>query len=474
MQGAPLRPRVVPQPNVNRQIQGLGGPNAANPANPANPGEPAADAPKAASAPDPKPGIPLGENTITEDIVEPKLSGNALAGLYRKYTGRRVIVSKAAADAEFSFVQEASPQDPLTFNKAAELLRKAATIENFVFVPDAQDPNLDVLTLATGGLRPTGRGVDVYNENDPLPDGDAVISYVMTLNYIKPAEAVNTFTAIIGQFGAFGSIAAVPNASAVVITENTSLIRKLIDLKKEIDKPGSVQATRFIKVQYADVTEIAETISELLSAQQESQKTAGVQRAGAAPAANGAPAQAGVPGADTAGEDTPVQIVPDPRTNRIFAMGRPVDLLFVEGLVREFDVETSEKNFLRRKLKFLTVSEFLPIASDALTRAFSGTGGEGGQGGTQGGPGGQNANRPQAQSRQDTTTGGRNSSGRNSTMGSNSSGMGGSGSGGFGGGGGGGLSDPSISTAPESVLVGRTLLVADNITNSVVVQGPPA
>ncbi|MBU6171854.1 MAG: hypothetical protein KGQ87_10260 [Verrucomicrobia bacterium] len=480
VQGTSPRPRIVPRPDaINRQIQGLGRPNAANPqaanpANPANPGAPAADAPKPASAPDPKPGIPLGENTITEDIVEPKLSGNALAGLYRKYTGRRVIVSKAAADAEFSFVQEASPQDPLTFAKAAELLRKAATIENFVFVPDAQDPNLDVLTLATGGLRPTGRGVDVYNENDPLPDGDAVISYVMTLNYIKPAEAVNTFTAIIGQFGAFGSIAAVPNASAVVITENTSLIRKLIDLKKEIDKPGSVQATRFIKVQYADVTEIAETISELLSAQQESQKTAGVQRAGAAPAANGAPAQAGTPGADTAGEDTPVQIVPDPRTNRIFAMGRPVDLLFVEGLVREFDVETSEKNFLRRKLKFLTVSEFLPIASDALTRAFSGTGGEGGQTGTQGGPGGQNANRPQAQSRQDMTTGGRSSSGRNSTMGSNSSGMGGSGSGSGFGAGGGGLSDPSVSTAPESVLVGRTLLVADNITNSIVVQGPPA
>jgi type II secretion system protein D len=466
-------PGQDPQAPPSLPVQGRQGirPNLNAPANDPNAADPAADAPKPASAPEPKPGIPLGENTIIEDIVEPKLSGNALAGLYRKYTGRRVIVAKAAADAEFSFIQEASPQDPLTFDKAAELLRKAATIENFVFVPDAQDPNLDVLTLATGGLRPTGRGVDVYNENDPLPDGDAVISYVMTLSYIKPAEAVNTFTAIIGQFGAFGSIAAVPNASAVVITENTSLIRKLIDLKKEIDKPGSVQATRFIKVQYADVTEIAETITELLSAQQESQKTAGVQRAGApaanpAPAANGAPA--GAPGAETAGEDTPVQIVPDPRTNRIFAMGRPVDLLFVEGLVREFDVETSEKNFLRRKLKFLTVSEFLPIAGDALTRAFSGTGGEGGQSGTQGGA--QNANRPQAQPRQDTAATSRNSGGRNSSMGGNSSGSGGS----FGGGGGGGLSDPSVSTAPESVLVGRTLLVADNITNSVVVQGPPA
>ncbi|MGA0853755.1 MAG: secretin N-terminal domain-containing protein [Luteolibacter sp.] len=461
-------PGVQPPPAVPvRGRQGLVRPNANAPAN-AN--EPAADVAKPASAPDPIPGIPLGENTITEDIIEPKLSGNALAGLYRKYTGRRVIVAKAAADAEFSFIQEASPEDPLTFDKAAELLRKAATIENFVFVPDAQDPNLDVLTLATGGLRPTGRGVDVYNENDPLPDGDAVISYVMTLSYIKPAEAVNTFTAIIGQFGAFGSIAAVPNASAVVITENTSLIRKLIDLKKEIDKPGSVQATRFIKVQYADVTEIAETISTLLSAQQESQKTAGVQRAGApaanAAAANGAPP--GTPGAETAGEDTPVQIVPDPRTNRIFAMGRPVDLLFVEGLVREFDVETSEKNFLRRKLKFLTVSEFLPIAGDALTRAFSGTGGDGSQSGTQGGA--QTANRPQAQPRQDNAATSRGLGGRNSSMGGNSSGSGGS----FGGGGGGGLSDPSVSTAPESVLVGRTLLVADNITNSIVVQGPPA
>ena len=121
------------------------------------PGEavPPAGAPAAAA-----PAANLAETKIVEDIIEPKLSGNALAGLYRKYTGRRVIVSSAATAAEFSFVQEASPEDPLTYAEAAELLRKAATIENFVFVPDAQDPNLDILTLSTGGIRPTGRGVD--------------------------------------------------------------------------------------------------------------------------------------------------------------------------------------------------------------------------------------------------------------------------------------------------------------------------
>lgn len=440
---------------------------------------PAAPAPVAAA----QPAGNLADQKIVEDIVEPKLSGTALAGLYRKYTGRRVIVSAAASAAEFAFVQEASPQDPLTYAEAAELLRKAAVIENFVFVPHPQDPNLDILTLATGGPRPTNVDVSVYNENSQLPETDIVITYVMSLSYIKPAEAVNTFTQIIGQFGAYGSIAAVPNASAVVITEKASLIKSLIDLKQEIDVPSSKVGTRFIPVRFADVTELAQTLNELLNAQQQTQTTAGIQRTEAAPAAppGGAAPQTGA-GQDGAGggETTPVQIIPDPRTNRIFAMGRPVDLVFVEGLVREFDVETSEKNFLRRKLKFLKVYEFLPIAEDALNRAFTGTGDAAAGGGSAAGGA---AGRTTGGARQSgfgsrgTTASSRNAS---SGFGSTSNTGFGGGGGGFGGAGGGmagggtSLSAPDASTAPESVVVGRTLLVADNITNSIVVQGPPA
>ena len=329
----------------------------------------------------------MGDTKIVEDIIEKKLTGDALAGLYRRYTGRRVLVTTAAATAEFSFVQEASPQDPLTYAQAAELLRKAAVLEGFVFTQHPQDPNLDILTIASGGTGNRGVKLDVFNESTPLPTTDVVITYVMTLNYIKPDQAVNIFTQVVGQFGAYGSISAVPNASAVVITEKASLIKSLIDLQKTIDVPGSVQATRFIPVQYADVTEIATVLTELLTAQQSAQTTAGVQRADAPPPpvrlrAVNIPGQ---PGGSSAGEAPPVQIVPEPRTNRIFAMGRPVDLIFVEGLVREFDIPSSEKTFLRRKLRFLTVSEFLPIAGDALTRAFSGTGEGGGAGASGGG-----------------------------------------------------------------------------------------
>jgi len=182
--------------------------------------------------PTPKADVHLGESRIVADIAEPKLNGKGLAELYRKFTGRRVIVSAAAAAAEFSFVQAASPKDPLTYAQAAELLKKAAGIENFVFMPDDKDPNLDFLTFNTWICC---GGYDIYNESDRLPEGDAVITYVMTLKHITPVDAAAVLTKRIGALGTHGSIA--PLNSAVVITENVSVIRKLIELKKEIDKP---------------------------------------------------------------------------------------------------------------------------------------------------------------------------------------------------------------------------------------------
>jgi type II secretion system protein D len=314
----------------------------------------------------------------------------------------------------------------------------------------------------------------------------------MTLKYIKPDELVRAFTSIVKQFGNFGSIAAVPNASSVIITENTSLIRRLIELQETIDVSSQNVETRFIKVQYADVQELSETLNEILGTQQQGQTSAGIQRVGNAPAPQGniinnpagaaaaAAAAAGGDGGGSAGEDVPIQIVPNTRTNEIFAMGRPVDIVFVEGLVRGFDSPSDTRNYLRRKLKFLAVADFLPVAEQALQRAFSGnaeggsaSAGGGGAGGRStganfGGAGGGNA-RSTGSARGAGSTGG-------SFGGGSSSGFGGSGGAGGSGGGVGGssLGEPNVSSAPESMLVGRTLLVADNITNSIVIQGPPA
>ncbi|BCX50038.1 general secretion pathway protein GspD [Haloferula helveola] len=441
------------------------------PGAPVPPGVPVAPAPAVGQAVNP-------DQALQEDQIFPKLTGDELADLYRKFTGRRVTVSVAASTAEFRFIQPA----PLTYGEAAQLLKKAALLEGFVFVPDANMVGHDVLVVGTGGANPKGEGLELIIDPADLPNDDRVVMYVMNLKYIKPDEIVRTFTTIIGQFGSYGSITPIPNAGAVVITEKTSLIRRLIELVEEIDVSASI-ATRFIKVQYADVQELSDTLNEILNTQQQSQRSAGVQRvqnnsASTTPGGVVLPGGATTPnaaaagGASSAAEDVPIQIVPDTRTNRIFAMGRPVDIVFIEGLVREFDTKTDERNFLRRKLRFVAVADFLEIAEPALQRAFgsSESSSAGGGGGSSSGRstganfGNSSSNRT---SSRNSTSNSRNSNFSNSSFGGSSGGSGFSG-------GGSSLGDPSVNTAPEARLVGRTLLVADNITNSLVVQGPPS
>jgi hypothetical protein len=80
-------------------------------------------------------------------------------------------------------------------------------------------------------------GVLVFNENTPLPKGDGIISYVMTFKYLEPAKAVGIFIKLIDEPSPYCSIAAVPNAHALVATHRVSTIRKLVALKNKLDKP---------------------------------------------------------------------------------------------------------------------------------------------------------------------------------------------------------------------------------------------
>jgi type II secretion system protein D len=448
----------------------------------ANPGatNPASPEANGITADGKMPTIPAGEDNravkvpATNEVCDinftfPKLNAEGLGMLYRQLTGRRVVMTAEVKDLEIYFVQP----PPITYGEAIDLLKASCLMHGFVFA--AGGDGWDKLTTANAGTKPQTSDIPLVTSPLGLPDGDQVVRYVMTLKHMKPDEVSRVFTSVVSQFNSYGSVVAVPNASALIITENTSLIRTLIDLQAKIDVPSSNIDQKFIKVQYGDVEELSATLNEIFTAQSSTQATAGVQRV--QPQLNGMPNLAGVQGGNAgssgAGEAPPVQIIPDLRTNRIFVMARPLDLVFVETLIKEFDSPSDTRNFLRRKLKFLAVSDFLDVASDALSRAFGGSS-EGGGAGAAGGGG-----RSQTSTTAGRSTGTSSRAGASSQFGGNQSSQFGGGQGGFGGGGGGisaggGLGDPSVDTKPVSVLVGRTLLVADNITNSIVVQGPPA
>ena len=145
-----------------------------------------------------------------------------------------------------------------------------------------------------------------------------------------------------------------------------------------------------------------------------------------------------------------VQIFPVTRTNSILMIAHPLQIAYIEELIEIFDAPSDIDNFLKRELRYLSVTEFMPIAADALSIFLE----EGAQRGSSS-AGGRSTNR---------TTGGA----RNLNTGAGGIG-GGSTNTTFGGGGSSSRASASRSSTlqsqdiggPESIIVGNTLLIGD-------------
>ena len=426
------------------------------PGAPVPPGAPVVPAP----VPEIKPALPGGvaarAKKFDPDAIEvpegaalehPVLTGLEAAQLYEDHTGKRVIMSSQASQAEIFFVQ----RGPLTHREIAKLLKMALLMEGLAILPDPLDPNL--VRLMPSGPYTTPGNVPIDYLTDPLdlPTEDQLVTYMMVFDHLKPEEAEKIFQSAVGQFSPSGKISAVTNASSLLITENSALIRQLIKIKKDIDVSSPV-GERWVDVVFADVDEVAERLNEIFNEQGSNRSTTRTTRTTTRTNTPPAPGTTGSVGG--AGEDIPIKIIPDSRTNRILLVGRPAELVSVEAMVKNFDIESSHANRAVFKLRYVRVGEFLQAAQDAITSTLSENSGST--------SGGANSSRRLPTQTNNSRTTQTNTSNRNSTTG---------------GAGGGGsrtnLQAQDIPTAPESLLIGKTHLVGDNVSNSIIVNGPP-
>jgi len=344
---------------------------------------------------------------------------------------------------------------------AIKAFEKALLLNGMAVVPSG--PNEVKLIAVDSGRNIRVEGGKILMDESDLPDDDSVVTFVMPMQFIKPDEVQRIFQQHFVNLHAYGAVTPVPNAAALIVTENASVIRNMLKIKERIDKPSSSISTRWVEVRFADVVSLAETLEKLVKAEKDTKKAGTQIQVPSAPrgdaAAGGAAALNAAGAGLAAGEDSAVQIVPDARTNRILILGRPIDILFLENLIVEFDIPTDNRNALRRKLQYLSVVDFLPIAQQALER-IAGLNDKQGSGQQAGGSTAQSSRNSRSSSstaNNNTNTNRNSSSGRSSGNGSSAD----------------ILQEPDSSGVPESIIVGRTLLVADTITNSVIVQGPP-
>ena len=340
---------------------------------------------------------------------------------------------------------------PVTKAEAIRLIESTLLLNGYAFI--AMDKNSVKVINTAGGKNPRSEGVFLCTNESELPEGEVVASYVMPLIHLAAADAVPIFEQFI-TLHPYGSLVPVPVANQVLITENSTLIRRLIQVRDMIDTPAPESKRSFIQLVQANADRVVELITQILEKREE--RSGGA----AARAATGQAAQPGIPGLPSAaggsagvtisgsksGFAGDIQLIADTRTNRILVIASPFDFASISSLIKQFDIAVDLSDPYEQPLNYVSASDMLPILQDMLQEEgddAGATGGAGagrtvgggiGVGGVTGGPAGTSG----------TTA--------------NPADI---------------LSEPGEQAAADSIIVGKTRIIADNRANSILVIGQP-
>ncbi|MFA9196670.1 MAG: secretin N-terminal domain-containing protein [Aliarcobacter sp.] len=399
------------------------------------------------------PAVQEPEMVSAEMIQFPNNPVSDFLGVYEKLKGVTLIkdASLLGGGANLSLTLD----QPVTKAEAIRLIESTLLLNGYAFI--AMDKNSVKVINTAGGKNPRSEGVFLFTNESELPEGEVVASYVMPLTHLAAADAVPIFEQFI-TLHPYGSLVPVPVANQVLITENSTLIRRLIQVRDLIDTPAPERKTDFIQLVQANADRVVELITQILEKREE--KSGGTT----AKAATGQVAQPGVPGlpggaggsagvtisGSKSGFAGDIQLIADTRTNRILVIASPFDFAGISSLIKQFDIAVDLSVPYEQSLNYVAATDMLPILADMLAEEGddASAGGAGGSKSTGAVSGGIGAGRPVTGASGGSST---SSSGKTADV----------------------LSEPGEEQAAQSLVVGKTKLIADNRANSILVIGQP-
>lgn len=471
-----VRP-AVPQtrpPSARPTPPPIANPGRSTPPPPASPSTTPPPAVKPAS-PDAQTPVAGGPEPAGMKVQFPNSPIAEVLEMYEELTGLKIIRDANAATATVS-IDSTGVMQPA---QAIQFIEKSLLLNGYAFVPAGEGM---VKFLAFDAKKPQTEGVKLITSAMDLPETDEVVSHVVNLRYLTTEKAIEAIDQVIPRHS-YGLITPVPNAKSLVITENSNTIRSILGLLEELDnKPAEVVQKSF-QLERSDAEEVATTLDEILSSDEDNASSRntravappGVQP-GQIPGQAVAAAQPGISVSSPTGqqsEEVPPKIIAIPRTNKIMVIAMPETMDVIEALIAELDAPADLRNFVSRTLSYLGVDDALSIISDAITRGQGD--GSGGllSGGTQAGQNRTNTTNTTNQNNNNFSNNRSNSltGGLNSSLGGIGGGLGG---GGFSSGASGGSLTPlRQGGGPRSLVIGKTLLIADPTANSIFASGPP-
>ena len=378
---------------------------------------------------------PSKEEPVT--IQFPRTSVSEVLTVYEKLTGKRLIRDSNLAGPELSIMVT----DPVPPKEAVALIESSLLLNGYTLVP-VDEKTVKIL----GPSRPPrSEGLPLYLQESELPqEGDKIVSFYQPLRFLSPSEALSIVQGVV-QLNAYGSLVAVPNTRALVITEKTPIIRKAIALLQVVDREPSQIITEFIPLQRANAEKVVETLNQMFGAgsgggaAQPPQGGQGGQQQGAVVSTGG----------DIRLLSGKAQFIAEKRTNRILMIVKAENYKYLRELISKLDQPVETDQPLIRPLNYISVGDLFPVLVDMLK------------------------GKDDKDSKDSTSGNARSQPTPQNQQQGNSAGAGGSSTGGAVANTPDKLTDAAAQNPPQSATIGATSIIGDSSGNSIIVYGPP-
>ncbi len=377
--------------------------------------------------------------------------------LYETLTGKKLVMDNFVQGKVNIFISKPVPRD-----EAIRIIEINLLMNGYSLVPAEGD----IVKVIGTGRNPRGTGVPIISDEADIPAGDHVVSFLFKLRYADPVELQQVLGQYLSPPATYTSFLALPKASAILVTENSSVIRTLAHIIEQVDIPPAEVVSEFIKLTRADATKVVDMLKDVFEKGNQPAQPGVNPAAGVRPVVRAAapitPPQVNIEGVDIGAlyaltEDSivvgKIKISADVRTNRIHVITRPINMPFIRKLISEFDANVEFAKPVTRPLRYISAAEVLPVIVQALTEP-GGTNQPGAE------TTGTNPNAPQQNQQRRTAS----TASSNSGFDSNSSS---SGSQNFSE----ELSTQAVDTTPKAVTVGNAKIIADQRANAIIILG---
>ncbi|MDA0810988.1 MAG: hypothetical protein O3C21_01140 [Verrucomicrobia bacterium] len=384
--------------------------------------------------------VPLDEGV---SLQFPNNPVSDILGIYELLTGKTMVKDVDIFDLDQISLITARP---VSREKAISLIESSLQSNGYILVDDPSNDSVRILPPTTPQAR-LNQIMPVYRSPEELPKNKMVAMYFMELEHLDPMEAGSAMANHVG-LNTYGRITPIQTPKGLMITESADTIRQLINFKSVIDREQvrDQRSTHYLDLKHAEVTVVAQIIQATFASRP---STAAVVE------------ETIMDGRDHDAErfeaDAPPQVVADDRMNRLMIVATDSDYLEIVAMVEQFDQPTQLPDTLERPLKYVFVDEVLPVIAEVLQDSGVGTSAL---------PGGGSVTvrqQPRASTPASTLTGTvRRGAQVRENVGVDPTG--------------GGRQDQLISplenTAPVSIKVGKTQIIADLMANKIIAMGP--